>query len=53
LELKGFGARVMPTGSKSWVIEYRPGAGGRAVSKKRISLGSTTVLQRARRRYAS
>lgn len=38
--LKGFGLKVMPTGAKSWIIEYRPGAGGRGVSKKRIKIGS-------------
>ncbi|ACM26552.1 tyrosine-type recombinase/integrase [Rhizobium rhizogenes] len=38
--LKGFGLKVMPTGAKSWIIEYRPGAGGRGVSKKRIKIGT-------------
>jgi len=43
-ELTGFGVRVMPTGSKSWVIEYRPGAGGRGVRSTLLSLGRTTLL---------
>src|SRR4051794_9503758 len=43
-DLTGFGVRVMPTGSKSWIIEYRPGSGGRTVRSVRLSLGPTTVL---------
>lgn len=39
-DLKGFGIKVMPTGARSWILEYRPGAGGRAVAKKRIKIGS-------------
>jgi integrase len=37
--VKGFGCRVMPTGAKSFVLEYRPGAGGRSVAKRRLTLG--------------
>jgi Arm DNA-binding domain len=36
-DLKGFGLRVMPTGSKTFILEYRPGAGGRGVAKRRLS----------------
>lgn len=49
-DLKGFGVRVMPpsgrspVGARSWVVEYRPGAGGRAVAKRRLTLGAVTVL---------
>jgi integrase len=43
-ELTGFGVRVMPSGSKSWIVEYRPGSGGRGVRSVRLSLGSTTLL---------
>ncbi|HEV7635944.1 MAG TPA: tyrosine-type recombinase/integrase, partial [Bradyrhizobium sp.] len=39
-DLKGFGVRVAPTGSLSWFVEYRPGAGGRRVAKKRMVIGS-------------
>lgn len=47
-DVKGFGVRVMPSGSKSFVLEYRPGAGGRGVAKRRLTLGrcgSMTVEQ--------
>ena len=37
--LVGFGVRVNPTGAKSFLIEYRPGSGGRRVAKKRIVIG--------------
>lgn len=43
-ELPGFGLRVMPSGFKSWVVEYRPRGGGRATAKKRITIGSAAVL---------
>ncbi|MFK8251795.1 tyrosine-type recombinase/integrase [Ancylobacter terrae] len=43
-DLKGFGVRVLSTGAKSWVVEYRPGAGGRSVAKRRITIGATTML---------
>ncbi len=38
-ELKGFGIRVAPSGSLSWFVEYRPGAGGRRVTKRRMYFG--------------
>ena len=43
-DLKGFGVRVGASGSKSWFIEYRPGAGGRSAPKRRVTLGSTSKL---------
>lgn len=43
-ELTGFGVRVAPSGSKTFLIEYRPGAGGRGVRSVRLSLGSYGVL---------
>ncbi|GLS99481.1 integrase [Sphingobium jiangsuense] len=38
-EVRGFGVRVFPSGQKSFVLEYRPGAGGRGVAKKRVTIG--------------
>jgi integrase len=38
--LPGFGLKIQPTGARSWILEYRPGAGGRAVAKKRMKIGS-------------
>src|ERR1700730_18747333 len=34
-DVKGFGLRIMPSGS----LEYRPGAGGRGVAKRRLTIG--------------
>jgi integrase len=38
-DVKGFGCRVMPSGVKSYILEYRPGAGGRGTATKRLTLG--------------
>jgi integrase len=38
-DVKGFGLRVMPSGVKTFVLEYRPGAGGRGVAKRRLTIG--------------
>ena len=42
--VKGFGLRVQPTGARSWILEYRPGAGGRGVAKKRLKIGSPATM---------
>lgn len=39
-ELRGFGVRLGRTGGLTWFIEYRPGAGGRRIAKKRLAFGS-------------
>jgi integrase len=39
-ELKGFGVRLAVNSSLGWFVEYRPGAGGRRISKKRYYFGS-------------
>ncbi len=43
-DLKGFGVRAAKRGTKSWFVEYRPGAGGRSVAKRRLVLGSVGTL---------
>ena len=43
-ELRGLGVRCMPSGVKSWIVEYRPRGGGRGTSRKRMTLGATTTL---------
>jgi len=49
-DVKGFGLLVRPTGARSWILEYRPGAGGRSVSKRRLVIGNpvTTTPEQAR-----
>ena len=53
-DVKGFGVRVMPTGVKTFIFEYRPGAGGRGVAERRLTLGryggAMTVSQKRPRR---
>src|SRR5687768_10519748 len=41
-ELAGFALRVEPSGRMTYFIEYRPGAGGRSVLKKRLNLGTAS-----------
>jgi integrase len=38
-EVKGFGLRVRPNGRKVYVVEYRPGDGGRGAPKRRYTIG--------------
>ena len=42
--LPGFGCRVTPNGVKSWIIEFREGAGGRRAAKRRMTLGPVSVI---------
>ena len=39
-DLTGFGLKAFPSGALSWIVEYRPGAGGRGIAKRRMVLGS-------------
>lgn len=50
--LKGFGLRVGATVS-TWFAEYRPGAGGRTVAKKRHKIGTTDKLTADQARAAA
>jgi integrase len=43
-ELSGFGLKVHPSGISSWIIEYRPGAGGRGVIARQMVLGRSSTL---------
>jgi integrase len=43
-ELKGFGLKVMPSGVKTFIVEYRPGAGGRRTPKRRLTIGRVGAL---------
>ena len=43
-QLKGFGLKVEPSGVMTWILEYRPGAGGRGVIKRRLTLGRIGAL---------
>lgn len=52
-DLSGFGLRVMPSGARSWVLEYRPGAGGRSVAKKRVKIGGDELTPEAARDIAA
>src|SRR3954469_2436797 len=52
-ELKGFGLLVRPSGARSWIVEYRPGAGGRAVAKRRLVIGSPQTLTPENARQAA
>jgi integrase len=48
----GFGVRVTPAGSKTWVFDYRPG-GGRRASTRRMTLGRIDALPYAKARKAA
>jgi integrase len=38
-EIKGFGVRLRPNGRKTYIVEYRPGGGGRRAPKRRYTIG--------------
>ena len=43
-ELSGFGVRIFPSGSRSYIIEYRGGGGGRSNYIKRMTIGKVNEL---------
>ncbi|MDF2621334.1 MAG: hypothetical protein K0S00_3993 [Xanthobacteraceae bacterium] len=51
-DLKGFGLKIMPSGARSWIVEYRPGAGGRGVAKKRLKVGGDALTPEQAREAA-
>lgn len=51
--LKGFGLRVSPSGQKSWIVEYRPGEGGRRTAKRKLTLGPLGKLTPEQARKAA
>ncbi len=52
-DLTGFGVRVMPSGAKSYIVEYRPHGGGRGVHKRRITVGKIGALTPEQARKAA
>lgn len=42
--LKGFGVLCRPSGERRFVVEYRPGAGGRGVAKRRVVVGDARTM---------
>ncbi len=43
-ELKGFGIKVLPSGVRSWIAEFRPGVSGRGTAKRRVVIGSPSLV---------
>ena len=51
--LTGFGVKAMPSGALSWIVEYRPGEGGRGVTKRRMVIGTPATLTPEQAREAA
>src|SRR5262249_8515069 len=52
-DVKGFGLRVMQSGVKTYILEYRPGAGGRGTAKKRLTIGRHGAITAVQAREAA
>ena len=50
-KLTGFGVRILPSGTKSFIVNYRTGDGGRKAPNKRVVIGRyhKTTADQARR----
>ncbi|MDE0000095.1 MAG: Arm DNA-binding domain-containing protein, partial [Rhodospirillaceae bacterium] len=50
--LTGFGVRIHPAGTKTFIVNYRAGDGGRKAPNKRVSLGrfGPMTVDQARKR---
>ena len=42
--LAGFGVRVTSNGTKSWIVEYRAGGGGRGAHTRRITIANAALI---------
>ena len=49
-KLSGFGVRVAAGGTRSFIVEFRPGGGGRKVPTKRMTIGRVGVMTLAQAR---
>ncbi|MGD9879451.1 MAG: tyrosine-type recombinase/integrase [Reyranella sp.] len=52
-DLTGFGVRVRPSGSKSYVFAYRAGGGGRRGRLRKMTLGTSTKITAEEARQAA
>ena len=43
-DVRGLGLRVSPSGSKTWIFEYKPAPGGRGTPTKRVKIGDAASL---------
>src|SRR5260370_19006252 len=46
----GFGVRIAPGGTRSWIVEYRPNGGGRKQASRRLTIGRVGPLSLAKAR---
>jgi integrase len=49
-DLPGFGVRIAPRGTRSWIVEFRPNGGGRKQPTQRMTIGHESSLALAKAR---
>jgi integrase len=49
-DLPGFGVRIAPRGTRSWIVEFRPNGGGRKQPTQRMTIGHESSLSLAKAR---